>query len=113
MARTREQILEERRHLKKEYGDLFESVANLLFDADPIGINFEDNTDEYHPEVGTILPRLHSCRCADDVLRVTYEEFTRWFGAGTAGSAESYRQIASETWRLWSTRDGSELDSQL
>jgi hypothetical protein len=40
MARTREQILEERRHLKKEYGDLFESVANLLFDADPIGINF-------------------------------------------------------------------------
>jgi hypothetical protein len=96
MARTREQILEERRHLKKEYGDLFESVANLLFNADPIGINFENNTDEYYPEVGTILPRLRSCRCADDVLRVTHEEFIRWFGADTAGSAESYRQIASE-----------------
>lgn len=112
MPRTRAQILEERCQLKKEYGKLFESVANLLFNADPIGINFENNTDEYSPEVSTILPRLRSCRCADDVLRVTHEEFTRWFGADTAGPVESYRQIASDIWRLWSTRKGMELDSQ-
>lgn len=112
MPRTRKQILEERRNLKKEYGELFESVGNLQFSADPIGINFENNTDEYHPEVGTILPRLRTCRCAQDVLRVTHEEFIRWFGAETAGPAETYRQIASEIWRLWSTRNGSELDSQ-
>jgi hypothetical protein len=88
MPRTRAEILEDRRHLKKEYGELFESIANLLFNADPIGINFEINTDEYNPEVGTILPRLRSCRCADDVLQVTHEEFTRWFGADTAGRVE-------------------------
>src|ERR1700756_3469354 len=61
-----------------------------------MGINFEVNPDEYHPEVGTILPRLRSCQSANDVLQVTHEEFTRWFGADIAGPAESYRQIASD-----------------
>jgi len=96
MPRTREQILN--------------SVAGSRRN---MGINFEINPDEYHPEVGTILPRLRSCQSANDVLRVTHEEFTRWFGADTAGPAGSYRQIASDIWRLCSTRNGSELDSQL
>jgi hypothetical protein len=112
MPRTHAQILEERRLLEAEYGELFDAVAKLLFNADPMGINFEVNPDEYHPEVGTILPRLRSCQSTNDV-RVTHEAFTRWFGADAAGPAESYRQIAPDIWRLWSTRNGSELDSQL
>ena len=47
MPGTREQILEERRQLKAEYGALFDSITALLFRHDPIGINFEDNVDEY------------------------------------------------------------------
>ena len=62
MPGTREQILEERRQLKAEYGALFDSITALLFRHDPIGINFEDNVDEYEPETGTILPRLRYLR---------------------------------------------------
>ena len=59
MPRTREEILRERRQLKAEYGDVFDSVAALLFRHDPIGIAFEnENTNEYEPEAGTILPRV-------------------------------------------------------
>lgn len=55
MPRTREQILENRRRLRAEYGELFDSMAALLFRHDPIGINFDgENTDEYEPEVETI-----------------------------------------------------------
>src|ERR1035441_5425227 len=43
MPGTREQILEERRQLKAEYGALFDSITALLFRHDPIGINFEDS----------------------------------------------------------------------
>ena len=57
MARTREQILEHRRRLKEEYGKLFDDLTAILFRADPVGINFEVNPDEYQPEAGTILPR--------------------------------------------------------
>jgi hypothetical protein len=79
MSETREEIFEERRKLKLEYGDLFDSIVALLFRNDPIGINFEDNTDEYDPEARTILPRLPTCKSSADVLRVVHEEFTRWF----------------------------------
>ena len=43
MPRTREEILDNRRRLRAEYGDLFDSTAALLFRHDPIGINFEEN----------------------------------------------------------------------
>ena len=106
MPRPREQILEERRLLKAEYGELFDSITALLFRHDPIGINFEVNADEYEPETGTILPRLRACQSSTDVLRVVHEEFRRWFGSETAGSAERYAQIADETWQLWKGRRG-------
>jgi hypothetical protein len=101
MPRTREEILENRRRLRAEYGELFDSVAALLFRYDPIGVNFEENTDEYETEVDTILPRLRGCHSADDVLQVVHEEFVRWFDSGTAGPRERYQEIAFEIWRLW------------
>jgi hypothetical protein len=94
-------MLEARRRLKAEYGQLFDSIASILFRHDPVGINFGDNADEYGPETGTILPRLRTCHSADDVRRVVHEEFVRWFYASTAGSAEHYTKIASEIWELW------------
>ena len=102
MNRTRAEILESRRRLKAEYGELFAAVAALLFHHDPIGIIFEGdtNTDEYEPEARTILPRLRGCHSADDVQSVVHSEFVRWFGED-AGSPEHYKKVASEIWQLW------------
>ncbi len=52
MSGTRDEIMAERCRLRSEYGKLYDSVAELLFRRDPIGINFENNTDEYESEVG-------------------------------------------------------------
>jgi hypothetical protein len=76
-------------------------MAALLYRHDPIGINFEDNADEYEPEAETILPRLRSCHSAEDVLQVVHAEFVRWFDSATAGPQEHYKEIASEVWQLW------------
>lgn len=104
MARTREEILEERRQLRAEYGELYDSTAELLFRHDPIGVNFENNVDEYAPEVGSVLPRLRACHSENDVLQVVHEEFVRWFDRATAGPKEHYAAIASEIWQLWQAR---------
>jgi hypothetical protein len=104
MRRTRKQIEEERRQLRKEYGDLFDSITGILFRNDPIGINFGDNPDEYDPEARTILPRLKICRSSEDVPLVVHEEFVRWFSPHDAGPIERYKKIASEVWALWSNR---------
>jgi hypothetical protein len=104
MAKTQDEILQERRQLKAEYGELFDSVAALLFRHDPVGINFGENTDEYEPEARTILPRLHGCTSVDDVLTIVHEEFVRWFDTGNAGPQERYAGIAAEVWELWQRR---------
>ena|ERR1700758_1444567 len=101
MQRTKEQIHEARRRLKEEYGQLFDSVSALLFRHDPIGINFQENTDEYDLEAETILPRLRTCESQPDVVRVVHEEFVRWFDAGTAGPPEKYAEVATGIWDLW------------
>jgi hypothetical protein len=101
MPKSQREIREERKALKQKYGELYDSVAALLFRHDPISINFENNTDEYETEAGTILPRLSSCNSVDDAGRVIYEEFVRWFDRGTAGPEELYDEIAKEIWRLW------------
>jgi hypothetical protein len=78
MSRSREEILEARRRLRVEYGELFDATTALLFRHDPIGISFDDlNPDEYAPEAGTILPRLSGCQSSDDVLPVIHQEFVR------------------------------------
>lgn len=80
---------------------MFDAVSALLFRYDPIGINFEINPDEYDTETETILPRLKTCHSAEDVQKVLYEEFVRWFG-GMARVPERYAEISSDIWRVWS-----------
>lgn len=94
-------IRRERQQLRAQYGALFDRVARLLFDVDPIGINFGDNTDEYEPEVGTILPRLVDARSSTDVLTIVHEEFCRWFEPEDVGPMRDYQPIASAIWEIW------------
>ena len=103
MAKTRDEILEQRRRLKAEYGRSYDSISALLHRHDPIGMVFgsDENTDEYEPEAGTILPKLKGCRSETDVLRVVHAEFVCWFDLATAGPQERYKQIAVEIWQLW------------
>lgn len=96
-----EEIQAKNNQLKKEYGYLFEAIAETLIKHDPIGIYFGENDDEYYPEVRTILPRLKNCEFEDDVLAVVYEEFVKWFDEQIAGVKDNYTQIAKEIWALW------------
>jgi len=80
--------------------DLVAKIEALLFRHDPIGINFEDNTDEYRAEAQTITIRLPDATSADDVRRITHQEFVRWFDPQVAGPPERYTAIAAEIWEL-------------
>lgn len=93
-----EEIKQERQRLKREYRELYDEVLEILFRNDPIGINFEINTDEYEPEAGTILPRLKEARSPEDLQNIIHQEFVRWFGADIAGSRAKYAKIAQEVW---------------
>lgn len=87
--------------VRLKYGRLFQEVSGLLFMADPIGLNYEDNTDEYDAEAGTIIARLHECRDAEEVWTVVFEEYVRWFGPRVAGPRERYREVSVQIWEAW------------
>ena len=86
--------------------DLVAEVSQVLFRADPIGINFETNTDEYDAEAETIVIALPKAHGPDDVMALTHESFVRWFDARTAGPAERYSGVATEIWSLWQRHQG-------
>ncbi|MCU7370756.1 hypothetical protein PEC18_07660 [Paucibacter sp. O1-1] len=83
----------------------FAAVSKAMFERDPIGINFTDNTDEYDAEAGTVIPRLVGCRSTEDVALVLLEEFQAWFGADTAGDLTTYRDLAADIWLLQERRN--------
>lgn len=93
----------ERRLVGKE--GLVAQIESLLFTSDPMGINFEHNTDEYEPEAQTIALRLPEAATAAELHRIVYEEFVRWFGE--AGSEEQYAPIAADIWALTHPVDGA------
>ena len=107
-ANEREQIVArllteqaERRRLLAGYEPVVDEIVHLLFERDPIGINYESNTDEYEPEAETITLRLPDATSIDDVLGIVHQEFVRWFGAKTAGPQARYEAIAEAIWDLW------------
>jgi hypothetical protein len=93
---SREESKRRRSELKVEYATLFASFAEILFRLDPAGINFEVNSDEYEPEVGTILPRIIDATSVDEIVPVLRDELSRWFGAGIPRPGITYEEIARE-----------------
>lgn len=86
--------------------DLVDAVSALLFRADPVGINFETNTDEYDAEAETIVIALPRATGLDDVRALAHEAFVQWFDAHTAGPIDRYTAVATEIWSLWRRHQG-------
>ena len=102
MGDSFESVRSERKRLKAEYRELYQSLTDILASHDPIGLILDGpNTDEYEPEAGTILPRLKEAKSSNDVLQIVYEEFVDWFGDDTAGEMTDYSHIAADMWHVW------------
>ena len=81
------------------YQALVAAVERAINEADPIALlDIGAPTDEYAPEIGTILPRIANAERPDDVTDVLHEEFLRWFREGTAGPRQAYEAAAHRIW---------------
>jgi hypothetical protein len=93
---------EDTKALKEKYGPLFDTVSAALFAADPMHINFRDNTDEYDLEAGSILARLDEASTVEQATAIVHEEFCKWFTDSVAGPQEKFSVVTSQIWDAWS-----------
>ena len=80
--------------------DRVAQLEDLLFALDPVGLNFDTNTDEYRSEAETITVRLPEATSEAELLRIIHEEFCQWFGKVTAGPISRYEATAAAMWHL-------------
>jgi hypothetical protein len=78
--------------------DLVAEISGILFDADPIGISFESNADEYDSEAEMIVIALARANGPDDVRRLTHRCFAERFNVEIAGQEARYESIAQSIW---------------
>ena len=79
------------------YQNLVAAVERAINEADPIALLAGGApSDEYAPEIGTIIPLLANAHRPDDVTGVLHGEFVRWFGEGTAGPPGVRSAVASD-----------------
>ena len=85
--------------MEPRYRTLVAAVERAINDSDPIGL-LEGGapSDEYNPEIGTIVPRVVKAQSVDEVTAVLYEEFLRWFGEDTAGPRQTYEAPGRRIW---------------
>lgn len=88
--------------LRREFGGLLDEISSILFKHDPVGINFQDNTDEYDPEAALVLQRIGSAGTPADLRRIVYAVFMEMFNGCLQGGEESFEAIAQEIWSAWS-----------
>jgi hypothetical protein len=84
-----------------DYEQRFHELSAIIYRVDPIGLNFEENPDEYDPEARTILPRLTRCGSIEDVDRVVREELGKWFSPELVSRSPTCDQVVADIWTWW------------
>src|SRR3569832_1178584 len=93
--------------LRKKYRNdaRYQRVVQAFFEIDPIGINFETNTDEYDLEATLLMPVLDRMTSVEMLSSVIRAIFLWAFGGDLARGAaragiDYYRRCADELVRL-------------
>jgi hypothetical protein len=90
--------------------------GRCIFHHDPVGINLEENTDEYDAEAERIILTLATTpkpRSVEQLQDMIHRVFVQCFGEKTAGPAPRYRPIAQEVWARRGNWPGGAPDSAL
>ncbi len=96
-----ESVEEYKKRRRELAGELFDNVSVILFENDPIGLNFETNVDEYEPEARRIMPLIKEARDVNHLSELVRDVFVQMFEGVDVDRKEGiYTQIATKIWEL-------------
>jgi len=98
---------------RREHDGLRRIVGDALRRADPIGLMaMGAPSDEYDPELGTILPLFTSVGSQAELEKLIHSQFVAWFGADEAGPSGRYSSAAREVWERWLVLEARRLSGE-
>ena len=88
---TKNAVDAEKHDLQLEYGEVYDEISKLLFEADFMNIGTVENDilDEYELELHEILKRIRVAQSVDDVLFTILIVYKKYFGSLSFGNIRS------------------------
>lgn len=80
---------------------LVAQISAILFEADPLEVNYEINTDEYDGEAEDIAQGLTQVTDVGSVRELVHACFVRWSSPESAGPASRFDEMAEQIWAVW------------
>jgi hypothetical protein len=96
-----ESIEDYKKRRREEYGELFDKVSTILFEHDPVELDYETNIDEYEPEARRIMPLIKQADDVNHLATLLRNVFVQMFEGDDIDRKEGvYLQIAAKIWEL-------------
>lgn len=77
--------------------DLLAEISVILFNHDPLGISFSEDSGEYMPVAELLLPHLDGCSSTAEVATALFEVADS-IGTGSPKDVEALQAAADEIW---------------
>lgn len=81
-----------------KYNKLIIELRSVFNKFDPIGIQEDENFDEYNPEIKAILSKTRKGMNMVQLQELIYNVFVSWFDEETAGNKEEYENLTREVY---------------
>ena len=73
------------------------SIKEVIDLYDPIGLlKMGAPQDEYNPEIKEVAEKIANCRNVEEIQKLIYETFVKWFDQDIAGDVEKYKEPAED-----------------
>lgn len=89
---------------KEEMKPLVQEVSSILFECDPMCLDFETNTDEYDFVADTVVLLLKDKETVDDVIEAVISSIKCWFSRDLSNykTNDKFISMSQRIWAAWS-----------
>ena len=97
--------------VRSQYPLLLQSISAILYDCDPICLNFEGNDDEYDPEAISIIYELQNAKSAKDVSSIVIRQFQEWlcYDLSPYKDNPKFIRMCQGIWMAWCAHEKPQI----
>ena len=89
--------------IRTQHPLLLTVISSILFESDPMCLNFGSNDDEYDPEAISIISELTVAKSTEDVANIVIVQFLHWFDCDLSPYKDNdkFIRMSQRIWLAW------------